>query len=476
MRIGLIGASIRPAAVALAESNMLAIGIDWFADQETNAVLGSRSLVARDFKHAKALVMQFSKSPRIRKRRTSPGYCWVLAGGLDLQPQLLSTLTWSGSQILGCGLPAIRLAKSAELWTKKLGKVYQHVPPVHVESNTRPGKWHWKVNWPDSKHSGFWQKHIEGENRSAVFLAANGQVELIGVCRQFTTESNHPAGPYFYQGNQVLRPEEFADDVAALMTIGQWYAEQPEVAGLFGIDFIRNQEVWPIEINPRITASVEALAIATDRNLWLEHIEAASPKDESETETEQDPAADPSSTETVNSGTDQAEEEPIEQVPVAADPNVTTAVCVTECVTENDSITENGLGIILEGDTENVGAAETKFEIKRSVVKRIVYNRNQTLEIDQDFLDHIDQLVAGKTLNSQIQINQSSLEIFDRPKAGTTIAEGEPLCSIILSNDEAPSRDGDNESSRDNLWEQSLQVELELLDFADNAAKPAPAV
>jgi predicted ATP-grasp superfamily ATP-dependent carboligase len=103
------------------------------------------------------------------------------------------------------------------------------------------------------------QEFIEGVACSASFVAAGGRSILLGVTRQLVGMSFTHAGPFQYCG--TLTPlgadaritERFAE-------IGQCLAAEFQLTGLFGVDaVIRGGEVWPVEVNPRYTASVEVL-------------------------------------------------------------------------------------------------------------------------------------------------------------------------------------------------------------------------
>jgi uncharacterized protein len=51
------------------------------------------------------------------------------------------------------------------------------------------------------------------------------------------------------------------------------------LVGLFGVDYIlSDDEPWPIEVNPRYTASVEVLELALRRSLLAAHLRACDPE------------------------------------------------------------------------------------------------------------------------------------------------------------------------------------------------------
>ncbi len=100
----------------------------------------------------------------------------------------------------------------------------------------------------------YFQSHVEGGPCSAVYVAARGEAVLLGVTRQLLKENS-----FRYRGSigpmplDSPREEQFA-------AIGNALAAEFAVVGLFGVDAVINtHEVWPVEVNPRYTASVEVL-------------------------------------------------------------------------------------------------------------------------------------------------------------------------------------------------------------------------
>jgi predicted ATP-grasp superfamily ATP-dependent carboligase len=55
--------------------------------------------------------------------------------------------------------------------------------------------------------------------------------------------------------------------------MGAALASEFGLIGLFGVDYIlRDDQAWPVEVNPRYTSSVEILELALGRSLMAEHL------------------------------------------------------------------------------------------------------------------------------------------------------------------------------------------------------------
>ena len=98
---------------------------------------------------------------------------------------------------------------------------------------------------------------------SAVFLAAGGSAVLLGVTRQLVGCRWAGATGFRYVGS--IGPLEIDRGLRRqFQRIGDCLADAFDMCGLFGIDaIVSGTDVWTIEVNPRLTASVEILERAT---------------------------------------------------------------------------------------------------------------------------------------------------------------------------------------------------------------------
>jgi predicted ATP-grasp superfamily ATP-dependent carboligase len=123
---------------------------------------------------------------------------------------------------------------------------------------------------------------------AAVFVAADGNAAILGVTRQLLGGDSRAAiesvdmhaetgasargltepqvcddSPFRYAGS--IGPLVLSDDrFRTVERIGKVLAGACGLTGLFGVDAVVNaKSVWPVEINPRYTASVEVLERAS---------------------------------------------------------------------------------------------------------------------------------------------------------------------------------------------------------------------
>ena len=101
-------------------------------------------------------------------------------------------------------------------------------------------------------------------------------VRTLGVTEQLIGEAFCSASPFQYCGSisglAIASKEE-----NQIQEIAQGIANEFGLRGVFGIDFIQNEKgVWPVDINPRFTASSEIVQRAEleGENLILTHLES----------------------------------------------------------------------------------------------------------------------------------------------------------------------------------------------------------
>jgi predicted ATP-grasp superfamily ATP-dependent carboligase len=117
----------------------------------------------------------------------------------------------------------------------------------------------------------YYQQQIHGPSYSALYVGSDSRARLIGITRQLI---GIDGSPFAYRGN--IGPLPIDEPMAArLMKLGDALASEFHVNGLFGVDFILHDGIpWPVEINPRYTASVEIHELALGRPLVEEHQQA----------------------------------------------------------------------------------------------------------------------------------------------------------------------------------------------------------
>jgi predicted ATP-grasp superfamily ATP-dependent carboligase len=105
----------------------------------------------------------------------------------------------------------------------------------------------------------YFQQYVDGLACSAVYVAAGGNAALVGVTQQLIGARWTGGRAFRYCGS--IGPLELSPREAGVFArIGSVLAKEFRLRGLFGVDAIMNQQgVWPVEVNPRYTASTELL-------------------------------------------------------------------------------------------------------------------------------------------------------------------------------------------------------------------------
>ena len=120
----------------------------------------------------------------------------------------------------------------------------------------------------------YYQQFIPGESCSAAYLAAGRRALLLGVTRQLIgTRWLHSHG-FRYAGS--IGPWPVSPAVhRQFIEIGTALATDFDLAGLFGVDAVLADDVvWPVEVNPRYSASLEVLERSRGTSFVGLHIEA----------------------------------------------------------------------------------------------------------------------------------------------------------------------------------------------------------
>jgi predicted ATP-grasp superfamily ATP-dependent carboligase len=107
------------------------------------------------------------------------------------------------------------------------------------------------------------QEFIDGIPLAAVYLGTGDGAQLLGLTRQLVGVSYLHAGPFRYCGS-VGPVEPVAGLCSVLRRVGDVLAARCGLRGLFGVDgVLRDNDFFPVEVNPRYTASVEVLEYVT---------------------------------------------------------------------------------------------------------------------------------------------------------------------------------------------------------------------
>jgi predicted ATP-grasp superfamily ATP-dependent carboligase len=210
---------------------------------------------------------------------------WMYTGALENHPELIEQMAWIAPL---WGNPGDVLARVRSPWElsqalSAAGLLFPEIRPTpaglpldgswlaktyHGASGSGVRVWGEERGARSEEQTGLlpapssllpacYQRRITGVPCAAVFVAAGGAATLLGVTRQLVGEEWLGAHGFQYAGS--IGPWPIADATqATLARLGNVLAEQFELIGLFGVDFIlAGEEAWTLEVNPRYTASVE---------------------------------------------------------------------------------------------------------------------------------------------------------------------------------------------------------------------------
>ncbi|MGD9724208.1 MAG: ATP-grasp domain-containing protein [Pirellulales bacterium] len=199
---------------------------------------------------------------------------WMYTGALENHPALVEE--WSQVRtLLGNAAEVLRrvrdpLAVAAALTAAGLpcpaatrgvpppgSGVWLH-KPLHSAGGAHVDYWHASSRAPHGVRAGCYiQEFIEGDSAAGLYLAAGGTARLLGVTRQLMGGASTRGSRFGYCGSVGPLPLSRAAN-SSWTHIGDVLAGQFNLTGLFGVDAIVNSRgIWPVEVNPRYTASAE---------------------------------------------------------------------------------------------------------------------------------------------------------------------------------------------------------------------------
>jgi len=117
------------------------------------------------------------------------------------------------------------------------------------------------------------QEHVSGIPCSVTFIADGLEANVIAVTRQYIGEKWLGASGFSWCGNMV--PNDLSEwQNGRLSRIVQKFTERFRLVGCVGMDFILADDIYVLEINPRLCGSMDAVEKAFDINLFDLHMRA----------------------------------------------------------------------------------------------------------------------------------------------------------------------------------------------------------
>jgi predicted ATP-grasp superfamily ATP-dependent carboligase len=274
----IVGASARAAAHSAARAGYEPVAFDLFADADLAALCPATRIAQYPADFLAALAQ-------------APDAPWLYTGGLENYPRLIGRMA-ELRPLLGNSAVSLRAVRNPRKLTKTLHAAGLQAPAMFTRHNISDRKWLVKprrgsaglgVRFAESgeldqpPRGAILQEYIDGECCSATYVAAGGRAVLLGATRQLVGRDWDVLPEFLYLGSiGPLVVEE--DEQAKLIQIGEFIATEFRLVGLFGVDFIRaGSGLYPVEVNPRYTASVEVLERITGMPLLAWHVAAREP-------------------------------------------------------------------------------------------------------------------------------------------------------------------------------------------------------
>ncbi|HUY89918.1 MAG TPA: ATP-grasp domain-containing protein [Pirellulales bacterium] len=284
----ILGASARAAAFSALRAGYRPVCGDWFADDDLQAVCPVKQIERYPAELAEVAA-------------AAPAGAWLYTGGLENYPSLVDRVSRT-RPLLGVAGRALRRVRDPLLVARTLRRAGLAAPECRETSARLPtdGSWLLKgrrssgggevLAWRggqafQAKRGWYFQQRIEGVSQAAVFVAAGGEARLAGVTEQLLAPSQNPlplgegdVDAFRYAGS--MGPLSLSARLRERFEqIGNVLAREFDLAGLFGVDcIVAGEDVRPVEVNPRYTASVEVLEWATGMRAIAMHVAACREK------------------------------------------------------------------------------------------------------------------------------------------------------------------------------------------------------
>lgn len=225
---------------------------------------------------------------------------WFYCGALENHPEIIERILATNASIgplLGATPSALKLVRNPHWVMSTLAWEGHLVLDVAAANSAPPADGNWLQKplksaggrlirvWDRAatavpfEESHYFQKIAVGIGMSALFRFGGGEPDWLGASRELSSPpASHPGSAFTYCGSIGPLSETIpsggtsevlsASTKAVLIRIASILARQAKgLRGLIGIDFrLDGDDVWVTEINPRYTASVELLELATGRS------------------------------------------------------------------------------------------------------------------------------------------------------------------------------------------------------------------
>ena len=261
----IVGASVRAAAFSALRVGLRPWCVDLFADADLQARC-----------HVVAAEGSFYPNNLLAVAVQAPPGPWMYTGALENHPRLVERLSQT-RRLWGNEPRVLRKARSPQKLAETFRAAGIPFPAVDQEVLSRQGRSalvkplkgsagrhiRFAGDGEHCKPGTYLQEFIDGDSIAAIYVGYGKTAVLLGVTQELTGQSWLHARPFAYCGSiGPLRIDAAVRD--RLRRIGQALTHACGLRGLFGVDCVLRDGIpWPVEVNPRYTASVEVLEYAS---------------------------------------------------------------------------------------------------------------------------------------------------------------------------------------------------------------------
>ena len=278
------GVTTRALALSAARAGWVVTAVDAFGDLDLRSGVRVIALPRGD--------RPFDPSAAARAARDVPADAAAYTSSFENHPAAVAALT-GDRRLLGNPPHVLERVRDPFLLMRVLRRAGFAVPATRATPPSavaprhrwllkprRSGGGHgtsvWHPGLPVARQR-YLQERVAGIVGSVTFLADGRRALVLGISRQLVGERGFGGRGFRYCGSLLGRG--LFDEEPALLAHASAMAEgvtrEFGLVGLNGIDFVARDGVpWPIEVNPRYSASMELLERAADVSLFALHAAA----------------------------------------------------------------------------------------------------------------------------------------------------------------------------------------------------------
>ncbi len=158
-----------------------------------------------------------------------------------------------------------------------------HQPPAHdqrrwLRKPIRSGGGHDISDWEKDRPGGamfMLQEHVSGISASATFVSNGKECVVLGLTGQIIGRPEFGASGFRYCGNILPLTAGQGAALAQVQDIATRLTREFKLVGVNGLDFIlKDDQVFPVEVNPRYSASMELIERAYGLSIFDLHVKS----------------------------------------------------------------------------------------------------------------------------------------------------------------------------------------------------------